>query len=79
MQLVSAFNSRAIYNLIRALVFALACPYLHRNPTKVDFLGPLGIQNGGNAGEMNIKLSYFFSYLFSVINFGISAALYFNP
>lgn len=79
MQLLSALNSMAVYNLIRAIVFALSCLYLHRNPTRVDFLGPLGIQNEGNAGERNIKISYFMAYLFSAVNLAISTALYFDP
>jgi hypothetical protein len=78
-QLADHRNSLAIYNFGRAIVFALACVYLHRNSTKIDFVGPLKLRVDGNAGDLNVKISYFLSYLFSVINLAISTALYLNP
>lgn len=75
-QLADQRNSLAIYNFGRATVFALSCVYLHKNPTKIDLMGPL---KGGNPGDLNVKISYFFSYLFAAINLAISVALYLDP
>lgn len=77
-QLISAFDSLAIYNLVRALVFAFGCVYFYRNPTKVNVVGPLKIRDSGNASSLNIKTSYFLSYLFSIVNLAISVVLYFD-
>jgi hypothetical protein len=77
-QLITRFNNLAVYNIIRATAFALYCIYLHRNPTKINFIGPLEIGDEGNASDLNIKISYFCSYLFTIFNLAISIALYFD-
>ena len=78
-QLAEHRNSLATYNFGRAIIFALACIYLHKCPTKIDFVGPLKLRGGGNGGHLNVKISYFFSHLFSAINLAISTALCFDP
>ena len=78
-QIISGFKTLALYNLIRALIFAGACIYLYRNPAKVNFIGPLKFGDGGNTMPLNMKISYFLSYVFSVVNLAISLALYFDP
>tara|TARA_Y100001935_G_scaffold155361_1_gene128033 strand:- start:1278 stop:1592 length:315 start_codon:yes stop_codon:yes gene_type:complete len=78
-QLVNSADNLAIYNLIRAMVFTIACIYFFRNPSKINFVGPLKIGDSGNATPLNIKISYALSYLFSFVNLAISLALYFDP
>jgi hypothetical protein len=78
-QIASGFKPLALYNFIRAIIFASACIFLFRKPDKVNFTGPLKISADGGSPEINVKISYFLSYLFSVVNLAISLVLYYDP
>lgn len=75
-QFIGAADHLAVYNLIRSLIFGFVCIDLYRNPTKINFTGPLHLCDKGSSDETNTKLSRVFSYVFSIFNVAISTVLF---